>query len=751
MKKILYMVLLLVYTTDLFSQTKTDFEDYTPLQCSGELPEDFKLELSKLVNQAKNQKSESKVDKKQEVEFAELSNYQLTNILYSGKVLYGDKMTTYVNKVADEILKDDKELRGKLNFYILKNTDPNAYATQRGVIFVTIGLLAQIESEAQLAFILCHEIIHFKNNHNLQTYKKNEDLRNDKTTNYDKRIGNMMNYSKENELEADREGLKLFLTTKYGTNELANLFDVLLYSYLPFDELSFDSTYFNSNPGFIIPGKYFLKTCSDITAEEDVNDSLSTHPNIKKRREGIQKLLETKNNPSGLSFVLTKEEFQDIQRIARCELAIAHLKETECEDALYAAYLMEKIYGKTKFSDKIIAAALYTMSKQKNHEDESSSRRVSKKGNDDELSDIWWKNVEGQSQSVYHFSYTIPSKELNILATKKMYEGYKKYNDKFFLYRFNSLVYELVNIHDLSLDNFKKEFVIEDTTKKKVEEEIKPDEETKLSKVSKIKKKKASKTEKDEQANVYYYKYAFVNFYTDSTLTESFDWYMADKTKKEKREDDPEYQKYEEAKEKIIAKHGDALDINKMVMFSPYYNKYIYQYSYYNYLFYNYKVKDPDLSPLEEQDIENSIAGYMSEYAKKLNMSVDILGSTQQTEMTTESFNEYQNMLSWFEERLSIGKMGAYTYIDQYIKPYGEKYGYVGFCYVTNNNKALEVVFILFDLNAGGSKFIYEKEVRKGKPTGVYSKMMLYDILHQISQKPTKLEKLKKKYNITED
>jgi len=45
---------------------------------------------------------------------------------------------------------------------------------------------------------------------------------------------------------------------------------------------------------------------------------------------------------------------------------------------------------------------------------------------------------------------------------------------------------------------------------------------------------------------------------------------------------------------------------------------------------------------------------------------------------------------------------------------------------------------------------MYEKDVRKGKPTGVFSKMILYDILHQISQKPTKINKLKKRYQIDE-
>lgn len=748
MKKILYIVLLLSCITEAFSQTSTDFNNYVPLKCSGEIPEDFKTELSKLVNQAKDKQTNSRIDKKREVEFAELSNYQLNNILYSGKVLYGDPLSNYVTQVADIVLKNEPELRNKLRFYVLKNTDLNAYSTQRGIIFVSVGLLAQIESEAQLAFILCHEIIHYKNNHNLETYKHNQDLR--KNASMVNRMGNMMNYSKENELEADKEGLKLFLTTPYGTKEINDLFDVLLYSYLPFDEISFDSTYFNSMPAYTMPGKYFLKTASDITAEEDVNDSLSTHPNIKKRRLGIQTLLETKNHPDGASFILSKETFANVQRMARCELAIIHLEEAETEDAFYAAYLLEKIYGKTLFGDKIMSGALYTMSKQKNHDQEGvKSAKMAKRNDEVELADEYWKNIEGQSQAIYHFSYKIPAKELNILAAKKMYENYQFYKDNFFGTRFHSLVYELVNTHDLNIDIFKKEFVPEDTTKTKVEE-VKPDEETKLSKVSKIKKKKASQTEKQDYSKDNYYKYAFVGHANDSMFKESFEYYANEKAEREKKEESENYQKYAEAKDKLIDKHGQALDIQKFVMINPYYAKYLMQSSYYNYSFYSYKVKDPELSPLEEEAIEQSLVGYINEYSTKLGMDVDVIGSTQQKDINTDMFNDYQQLMTWFSERISIGTMGAYTYTDQYMEKYASQYGYIGFCYVSNINKSLEVVFILFDIKNGGSKFMYEKDVRKGKPTGVFSKMILYDILHQISQKPTKINKLKKRYQIDE-
>ncbi|MCW3117605.1 MAG: hypothetical protein JWM28_1687, partial [Chitinophagaceae bacterium] len=84
------------------------------------------------------------------------------------------------------------------------------------------------------------------------------------------------------------------------------------------------------------------------------------------------------------------------------------------------------------------------------------------------------------------------------------------------------------------------------------------------------------------------------------------------------------------------------------------------------------------------------------------------------------------------------------------MEKFANKYGYIGFCYVINVNKTLEVVFILFDLKSGGSKFIYEKELKRGKPDSVYTRMMIYDILHQVKQSPDRINKLKRKYGISE-
>ena len=77
-------------------------------------------------------------------------------------------MGMYVNRVTDSLLANDPVTRSQINIYILRSTVVNAFATDRGSIFVTIGLLTRLHNEAELAFVLAHEIVHFKRRHVLK-------------------------------------------------------------------------------------------------------------------------------------------------------------------------------------------------------------------------------------------------------------------------------------------------------------------------------------------------------------------------------------------------------------------------------------------------------------------------------------------------------------------------------------------------------------------------------------------------------
>ena len=216
-----------------------DFDNYQLLKSTGKIPKDFLIPSSeKYKKEIENiDKDAAKREKRDQKQFYLESNFLIDDLLQSARVLFNDPITAYVNKVADELLKNDSEMRQKLRFYAVRSSAVNAFATNQGIIFVNVGLLAQLESEAQLAFILAHEIAHVRHGHAMDMFleskkidrytRRSELMRN---TSFDDRIVAKNYYSKELETDADKEGLELYLESKYTLEDLDGVFDVLQYA-----------------------------------------------------------------------------------------------------------------------------------------------------------------------------------------------------------------------------------------------------------------------------------------------------------------------------------------------------------------------------------------------------------------------------------------------------------------------------------------------------------------------------------------
>ncbi len=81
--------------------------------------------------------------------------------------LYGDKsLQLYVNEIGQKLVStlSDKEFN-KYFFKVVDSSDINAFALPGGYIYVTRGILAMINNEAELACILGHEIGHVTQHH----------------------------------------------------------------------------------------------------------------------------------------------------------------------------------------------------------------------------------------------------------------------------------------------------------------------------------------------------------------------------------------------------------------------------------------------------------------------------------------------------------------------------------------------------------------------------------------------------------
>ena len=86
------------------------------------------------------------------------------------------ELLRYINLVGRAVADVSSRSDIDYHFAILNTEFPNAFATPGGYVFVSIGLLRMIESEAELAGVLAHEVAHIARKHALQTLERSRSL-----------------------------------------------------------------------------------------------------------------------------------------------------------------------------------------------------------------------------------------------------------------------------------------------------------------------------------------------------------------------------------------------------------------------------------------------------------------------------------------------------------------------------------------------------------------------------------------------
>ncbi len=367
-----------------------------PLEARAQMPEEFWTPSSIKYQKQQQQISPSMSSKERALadQFYLETNFALGDLLRSGLVTYQDEVSAYVSQVADRALEKQPELREKLQFFVVYGPFPNAFATQRGTIFFNLGMIARLETEAQLAFILCHEVAHFLQNHALNRYLdysrnliKNEEYR---RASSQAKLLLRNNYSRQQEMEADSVGYLLFRESPYGSSSVPAVFEMLATADQPwgypsvgadwiasqtFPSTALDSLIFNDlnpNGGPTVDGsvKYVFKSyptqpnASDSptlaekeeSSEEDeaseevqgeenessMDEGEGTHPSPERRLASLRSWINTNDGIGTSAFVQPTEEFLKIRRIARLEAARAWIHEGDYADALLAVRWLEE-------------------------------------------------------------------------------------------------------------------------------------------------------------------------------------------------------------------------------------------------------------------------------------------------------------------------------------------------------------------------------------------------------------------------
>lgn len=129
----------------------------------------FNLDLNKLLDIGKKATQLREVPPEEEVE---IGRGVASNLVGIAPLVPDDALQRYVNAVGEWLALHTERPELDWRFGVLDTSDVNAFATPGGYIFVTRGLLAQMDSEAELAGVLAHEMAHVLRKHHLRAIQK---------------------------------------------------------------------------------------------------------------------------------------------------------------------------------------------------------------------------------------------------------------------------------------------------------------------------------------------------------------------------------------------------------------------------------------------------------------------------------------------------------------------------------------------------------------------------------------------------
>lgn len=152
-----------------------------------------------------------------------------------GMLLDTTALVNYMRSIGQPLIPKEVTSVVHFQFHILRSPMVNAFALPNGSIYFSVGLLARLDSEAELAQVMGHEIAHVVLRHGLKVYETNRssivaahiaDLFLFGTSvAYLPYLASVASYSREQEEEADRSGLRGVASHGYSPDEAIHIFD----------------------------------------------------------------------------------------------------------------------------------------------------------------------------------------------------------------------------------------------------------------------------------------------------------------------------------------------------------------------------------------------------------------------------------------------------------------------------------------------------------------------------------------------
>lgn len=372
----------------LFAQT----EGYLPL--SYESPEEAEL-IATLEKKLKQDLATLPASDNEDIaRIYEARTQRLIGKIQNNHFIFGASLNERLERILDHILENNPDIpKDQLRIFLSRYPWPNASCLGEGSMVFNIGLIRRLENDDQIAFIICHELAHFTEDHVNGSIRKNVTARQNLLNSSEfKEIAkqeygryeatqNMLRdftfdhkrHSRTHEKEADNLGMKYYLNTSYSRLQATRCLEILdkidqeKYAGKINIKKIFD------NPEYPFQDRWLRKKTGGLSAmkknaSEWNIDSLKTHPDCTERIELIKTNFLNKSADGSDAMPGETGLDHDIM-IADFEIVQSTYDFDDLGRCLYYSFQLLEIYPENGYLRTMIGRCLYHLYQaRKNHE-----------------------------------------------------------------------------------------------------------------------------------------------------------------------------------------------------------------------------------------------------------------------------------------------------------------------------------------------------------------------------------------------
>ena len=292
---------------------------------------------------------------------------QTEDLLLSTRTVTDPVPHKYLQSILDKIIVANPELKN-IDARVIFTRDwwPNAYSMGDGTIAVNAGLLTYLDNEAELVYILGHELAHYFLDHSGKAIKKYVETINSDTFKeelkriskqqfrqnqefeklYKKTIFDNRKHSRDKEAEADKWALKFIKQTGYDGMAVKTALQKLdtidavtflkpldIQQVFSFADYSFKDKWIKDESSVF--SKLTEEDASDLSKKE--RDSLKTHPDCSIRIEALKDSL---SQIKGKLFLVDEKTFNRLKTDFKVEITEQCFKNNNISRNLYYSLQM---------------------------------------------------------------------------------------------------------------------------------------------------------------------------------------------------------------------------------------------------------------------------------------------------------------------------------------------------------------------------------------------------------------------------